>query len=168
MKLYHELSASSLASALQRGIKRDTHGEKSDDAAIIKTDKFLDVHRPLAAKRAGLSRANNIYAYLGDEKTLIDIRNGQAVLLKQYAKGTQTRLLRVEAEIESCYVSDLDLYDEVKTAIGSKKAVALPELAARYWSAIVPLCEFHAGDIARPEAMITRDISPGEVTVIEP
>src|SRR5690606_9680655 len=135
---------------------RESRGEKGNDEAIIKTDKFLDINRPLSAKQAGLSRTNNVYAYIGDKVSLIDIQSGKPVPLRSCLKKQETRLLRLHVELEHCFVSDLDIYDAIKSAISHHKAVILAELAARYWHAVIPLREFNPGDISRPEVMITR------------
>jgi hypothetical protein len=165
MTLYHEIDRESLDSVLTDGVKRTSRGEKGDDDAIKKTDTYLDARRPATLVQKNVSRDDNIYAFLGTDRTLIDITSGVVVSLSD-RKKPDTALLRLSVEQNACYVSDLDRYDAVKYAIENNMTEQLNTLAAHYWQAVVPLGTHVAGTVIRPEVMITRDIRPSEIEQI--
>jgi hypothetical protein len=162
MTLYHEIDRDSLDSVLTDGLKRTSRGEKGDNDAIKKTDAYLDARRPATLVQKNVSRDDNIYAFLGTDKTVIDITSGIVLCLSD-RKIPDTALLRLSAEQNACYVSDLDRYDAVKYAIENDMTEQLDTLAAHYWQAVVPLDTYATGTIIRPEVMITRDIRPSEI-----
>lgn len=122
---------------------------------IKQADRYLDAHRPAKFMAAGVRRSNNIYAFIGDATTVINITDGQKTPLA----ACQTPgfvWLRLAADEEHCYVSDLDLYDDAKAAVAQNKATE--HHAANYWQHIVPLKNYHPYEIRRPEVMITRAV----------
>ena len=66
--------------------------------------------------------------------------------------------MRVYVDPRRCYVSDLDIYDEIKYKISNDTVTAAD--AQKYWEAMRRLEDFAVGDIHRPEVMITCDIPP--------
>lgn len=165
MILYHEIDRDSLDNVLTDGLKRTSRGEKGSDEAIKKTDAYLDARRPATLVHKDISRDDNIYAFLGDNKTLIDITNGLIVPLSE-RKQPDIALLRLSVEPSVCYVSDLDRYDAVKHAIAHDMIDQLDALSEHYWQAVIPLNDYTAGTIIRPEIMITRDVLPSEIEQI--
>jgi hypothetical protein len=165
MVLYHEIDRDSLDSVLADGLKRTSRGEKGDDDAIKKTDAYLDTHRPATLVHRNISRDDNIYAFLGTDKTLIDITSGAIVSLSDHKKP-DVALLRLSVGQSACYVSDLDRYDAVKHAVEHGMTEQLDALADHYWQAVVPLEAYTTGTIIRTEVMITRDVLPSEIEQI--
>lgn len=165
MVLYHEIDSSSLQSVLQNGLKCTHRGSKGSDKSIVQTDEYLDKHRPDTLKEAGISRGNNLYAFIGTEDTIINIKDGAIIPVQEYLCHHNSVILKLQIDAESCYVSDLDKYDALKSALSNTDERHSVRLAREYWDAVVPLQSFHPGNIARPEAMIIRDVRPGELTV---
>ena len=167
MTLYHEVAQDTLASILRDGIKRTARGDKGDNSAIKRADDYLDARRPGILRDKGVSRDNNIYAYLGDDHSLVDIRSGDIVPLTQHP-DPDSSLLRLSVDPTLCYVSDLDDYDALKQAIETEAPDAVLETkATAYWRALTPLTTYRPGSIRRPEVMITRDIAAENITVVE-
>lgn len=166
MIIYHELSREALEKTLRYGLKRTEQGRRSDDAAIIRTDRYLDERRPTILRKNGLSRSKNLYAYLGDTKTIIDIKDGATVPLDSYLTEQDSVLLRLDISPLFCYVADLDRYDHIKSALSKRDEARTDKLSREYWNTIIPLPRFRLGDIARPEVMIVRNIPPEELTVL--
>jgi hypothetical protein len=165
MVLYHEVTEDALEQTLSHGLKSAARGEKGDKNDIIRTDTYLDDHRPAHIRRQGISRNDNLYAFIGTTTTLIDITNGATVPLKDYPLHNSC-LLRLSVDSNECYVSDLDRYDAVKAAVANHETATLAELASDYWTHLVPLGDFTIGDITRPEIMITRDVSPRNISLV--
>lgn len=166
VRVYHEVLPDSLGNALSEGVKRSTHGEKSDSLAK-KTDAYLDRRRPEHLP-SDVSRANAVYGYLSDDDQLIDIKDGTPVGVKEFAAQRSQVLLRMTVELDKCFVSDLDRYDAVKEALEKGDDAALDQLATRYWDRLTPLEKYDPGPIRRPEALITHDVAPSDITVVEP
>jgi|GEM_PF-3474691 len=158
---YHEISFDDLKDALINGLKCTSRGDKGDDEHIIETDHMLDSQRPAILREQGVSRDSNLYAYLASGDTVIDITDGQTIPLTTFVKRSKQAVLALTINPSRCFVSDLDAYDEVKSAFANRSsASALRHLAERYWKTVVPLNEYAPFQIARPELMITYDISP--------
>lgn len=166
MVLYHEVAKDSVEKILADGLKRTSRGEKGDKTDIIQTDTYLDDHRPVAVRKRGVSRDDNLYAFVGTEDSLIDITNGATVSLADYPKEGSA-LLRITVDEAACYVSDLDRYDAVKAAIANHETATLAELTDEYWASLTPLRSFEIGDILRPEVMITTDVPPQQITPVQ-
>lgn len=165
MPLYHEVAKDSVEKILTDGLKRTSRGDKGDQTDIIQTDAYLDDHRPGALRDQGISRDDNLYAFVGTDTSLVDITNGATVSLQDYPQEDSV-LLRLAVDEAACYVSDLDRYDAVKAAIANHETATLAELADAYWASLTPLRSFKIGDILRPEVMITTDIPSHYITPI--
>lgn len=164
MIVYHKISSSSLDSVLQKGLRRQSRGKSGDDAMIIKTDYFLDERRSTDMKAKGISRDNNIYAYIGDGEKIVDITNGDIVSFDLFKQQSDEPLLRLQVDPHRCFVSDLTSYDRVKHAMAQGVSGAELEILARaYWHSVQSLSHFQLGTIRRPEVMITYDISPDDI-----
>ena len=166
MILYHEVAKDSVEKILADGLKRTSRGDKGDQTDIIQTDAYLDDHRPDAVRKQGVSRDDNLYAFVGTDYSLIDITNGATVPLTDYPNDGSV-LLRIAVDEVACHVSDLDRYDAVKAAIANHETATLAELADTYWTSLTPLRDFKIGDILRPEVMITTDIPPRQITLVQ-
>jgi hypothetical protein len=165
VRVYHEVLPDSLDNALSEGVKRSTHGEKSDSLAK-KTDAYLDRRRPEHLP-SDLSRSNAVYGYLSDDDQLIDIKDGTPVGVKEFAAQRSQVLLMMTVELEKCFVSDLDRYDAVMEALEKgDDDDAVDQLAAQYWDQLTPLEKYDPGPIRRPEALITYDVAPSDITVV--
>lgn len=166
MPLYHEVAKDSVEKILADGLKRTSRGDKGDQTDIIQTDAYLDDHRPAALRKQGVSRDDNLYAFIGTDDVLIDITNGATVSRADYPKEGSV-LLRITVDEAACYVSDLDRYDAVKAAIANHETATLAELADAYWTSLTPLRHFEIGDILRPEVMITTDVPPQQIMPVQ-
>ncbi len=168
MKVYHVVNPDHLQSILDNGIKRTSRGDKGDDQLIAQTDVFLDDRCPVALVRQGVSRSNNLYAYFSFEDKIVDITDGAVTSINEFISGTSQKIIELVVDPRRCYVSDLDTYDSLKRAIeGSSDSGKLDELAASYWRKLTPLESFSLGMIDRPEIMITYDIEPSSVRLVD-
>lgn len=165
MVLYHEVTKDALDQTLAHGLKAAARGEKGDKSDIKQTDTHLDTHRPDSIRQLGISRDDNLYAFVGTEHSLIDITNGATLPLKDYPLE-DSHLLRLDIDLDHCYVSDLDRYDAIKAAVANHEVATLNELTDDYWAHVVPLRDFTIGEIARPEIMITQDVSPRDISLV--
>jgi hypothetical protein len=166
--VYHEVRPQSLDEILREGIKRSEHGEKSD-SVVQRTDKCLEQRIPAHLSSEGLSRHKVVYGYLSAGTNLIDIRNGNAVDINDFALHRDLVLLRITADAELCFVSDLDAYDAVRQCVESDADdTLLTQLADRYWARVLPLEEYQAGQYRRPEVMIKSDVDARNIAVVTP
>lgn len=166
MRVYHEISPEKLDSVLQDGIKQGSSGKKSSDEWIKKTDLFLDENRPESLIELGISRKNTIYAYLVRHSMIFSINDGQEVPISAFIKQSSEAIVEIAVEADKCYISDLDIYDTVKSALetGSDKRT-LRHLASTYWKQLTPLTDYETVKIRRPEVMITYDIPRSAIRV---
>jgi hypothetical protein len=163
--VYHEVRPESLGEVLHNGLKRGDQGEKSD-AAVRRADDCLQTRIPHSLADSGVSRQWVVYGYLSAGDKLIDIRHGDAVDVERFASERELVVLRVRADLASCFVSDLDAYDAVKTCVETDADDALlAQLADRYWARVLPLEEYRPGRYRRPEVMVTHDIAPEDIEV---
>jgi hypothetical protein len=167
MVIYHEVAPDALARVKIDGLKRASRGEKGKDKLIIHTNEFLDKHCPPHLHAAGVSRHNNIYGYLGTKSSIIDIQDGSLIPLSEKGNQNNLVLLRLELNIQHCWVSDLDMYDKVRDVIAKKQPTEkILQLCRHYWNALQPL-KTYKKNIRRPEVMITYDIPASCITPIE-
>lgn len=167
MVVYHEVDSSSLGSILKKGLRRASHGEKSDESAVAKADTYLDGCRPSELEQVGVARSENLYGYVVHDNKIINITDGRAVDIATFVNSTNQVVLRLHIAPERCFVSDLDAYDTLKAAIENKSDDgALQRLSKKYWNSIIPLAEFSVGAIQRPEVMITYDIAPNHIELL--
>lgn len=165
MILYHEVSYDALQSILHEGLKRNDRGEKGDDQDIIETDEYLDTMQPRSLKEAGLSRSNNIYAFIGEHGSIVDITDGSVRSLKDYMSDHDSVLLKLAVEPKYCYVSDLDKYDAVKSCYANNDKLRAYDYAHDYWNSVTPLAAFKPNTIRRPEVMIVKNLPPELISV---
>lgn len=164
MIAFHEAKPEDMATILAHGLKRTSRGEKGDDSDIIRTDQLLDEWRPDDLRKAGWSRDNNLYAYVVLDGVVIDITNGQRIPVTRFVASAQQSLLELTVDPDRCFVSDLDLYDELMHAIHNERAKAyLQQIAERYFNTIQPLSLFDGASIVRAELMIPYDIPPHDL-----
>jgi hypothetical protein len=165
--VYHEANPSSLNTILRDGLHCTSRGDKGDDKAIIKTDKFLDDYLPRYLRHTGISRDNNLYAYAATNHKIIDITNGKSVGIERFVNNSQQIVLLLRVDPHRCFVSDLDLFDNLKNALlENTSPTQLKQHAALYWRALVPLDKFQFGDIKRPEIMVPYDIAITDIKVL--
>lgn len=161
MLVYHEASPDMIESILQHGLKKQSRGEKGDDVWIKKTDKFLDECRPKKLREAGVSRDDNVYAYLLTDECVVSIKDGTFVPLTAFVKQASSGLLKLNVDEAQCFVSDLDTYDALKNALQNHDSPdTIETLAHSYWRKLTPLSNYQNRTIRRPEIMITYDITP--------
>jgi hypothetical protein len=166
--VYHEVRPESLDGILREGIKRSDHGEKSD-SVVQRTDECLEHRIPAHLSSGGLSRDKVVYGYLSAGANLIDIRDGNAIDVNDFASERDLVLLRITADSELCFVSDLDAYDAVRLCVESDADdTLLTQLADRYWARVLPLEEYQPGQYRRPEVMIKSDIDATNIDVVTP
>lgn len=167
MQVYHDIQPDALEAALTNGLFCTVRGDKGQDQAIIAADRFLDERCPHTLKAQGVSRANNVYAYLVVDGAVIDITDGSATTLDSFLHNRPNRILQLTVDPNRCFVSDLDTYDAVKAALVSNSDSSyLDTLAASYWRKLTPLPHFVPGSIRRPEPMITYNIPPTHLSAV--
>lgn len=114
-------------------------------------------------KSADLSRCNNLYGYLGDDTSLLDIKDGQRISLEEKKHQTGLILLRLDVDAACCWVSDLDKYDAVKDALlHDRPRSTIHALSKTYWNSVEQLATY-SGTIKRPEIMITQNVKPADI-----
>ena len=167
MKAFHETDPSSVNTILKDGLQCTSRGDKGDDKAIIKTDKLLDDCRPEHLRQAGVSRDNNLYAFVASGDNIIDITKGDMLPLDRFVSQSRQTVLKLQLNPKHCYVSDLDRYDRLKDSVEQgADPEQLNHQADQYWQALAPLTTFHSGDIRRPEIMVTYDIPPHDIEIL--
>lgn len=168
MRIFHESQRGHIASIMQNGLVQGSSGVKSQNSLNTKTDKLLDQHRPVAVKTANICREKNIYGYVGIDEKIIDIIDGTHRDLAEYIKNSSLVVLELMPEPTQCYVSDLDRYDAIKQMVDLNAPLdSIIPLIGHYWSALVPLQMYNPSDIRRPEVVITSDIQPSAIHVID-
>jgi len=164
MIAYHEVLPDTVNTVLAQGLKRTSRGAKGDDAFIIKADRYLDGNRPHDLKVSGVSRDNNIYAYVSLNNRIVDIADGTFLPLEEFIARSTHCVLQLDLDPRRCFVSDLDTYDAIKQAIQEdKEQDILERLARSYWDKLIRLINFKEGSIRRPEIMVTYDITPDKL-----
>jgi hypothetical protein len=159
--VYHEVLPDSLDRVLREGIQRSQRGEKTG-GQNQHTDDYLDAHRPADSQ---LSRQGVVYAYLSIGDKLVDISSGEVVDAHRFASGRDQVLLRVGVDSTDCYVSDLDAYDAVKSALEHHDR-DVEGKAKLYWYRVVPLDDYEPDAFHRPELMINADIDGRDIEVV--
>lgn len=164
MYAYHEVNPDALEATLTNGLKRDSRGDKGDDESIIKVDKLLDENCPEDLKGQGVSRQNNLYAYVQYDDHVISIDNGEPVPIDEFVSRSQQSVLRLQIDPKRCFVSDLDTYDAVKNALKQHvNQKIINELVKSYWDKLTPLPRYTHGTFSRPEIMVTYDVPAADV-----
>jgi hypothetical protein len=119
-------------------------------------------------RNAGVSRENNLYGYFTVDNKIADIITGQLVAVSDFVAKSDQAVLRLTIDPSYCYVSDLDLYDNIRIIIeANDHDPTLPDLARSYWDNLLPFIGFEKSIINRPEIMITYDIKPPDITVMQ-
>jgi hypothetical protein len=156
---FHEINKDNLELALKVGLKRTSRGDKGDDKEIIKTDKLLDDNRPAELVLASVSRDNCLYCYFYYKNKIVDITDGKLKDIHEISNSKSQALLRVSVVPTRCYVSDLDLYDEVLLCVKRQSTTKATEIASRYWQQLTRLDNYdHSNGFSRPEIMVTYDV----------
>ena len=164
MRVYHQVTPDSLESALTNGLKRTSRGEKGYDAAVTITDVILDRDCPKELREQGVSRDNNLYAYMPTETGVIDITDGADVPLKEFVEKSDQATLELDIDPRECFVSDLDTFDALKEALANREpSLTIQKLSHSYWSKVVPLHDYTPGTFNRPEIMIPYDVGPEHI-----
>ena len=165
--VYHEINPAQLDTILADGLMRSSSGSKTNDMTIVKTDQLLDSYRPDNLRNSGVSRENNLYGYFTVDNKIADIITGQLVAVSDFVAKSDQAVLRLTIDPKYCYVSDLDLYDNIRIIIeANDQDPTLPDLAKYYWDNLLPVIGFEKPMINRPEIMITYDVNPHNITVI--
>lgn len=112
----------------------------------------------------GVSRDDNLYAYVRTDDAIIDITDGTHVPLGEFVAASSGRILELDIDPQRCFVSDLGTYDTLKAAIDSHENQSVfDRLAKSYWDKVVKLSSFDPAVIRRPEIMITYDVPPNNI-----
>lgn len=168
MIAYHEANPQSVNDVLKDGLKCSSRGDLSDDQVRQQTDQLLDQHRPAGLITASLSRNDNLYAFLFTGDKLIGIDKGEALTLQEYLATTDQAVFELHIDPDRTYVSDLDAYDTVAGLIKQKADEQEVQNAAQaYWSRCTKLATYEPGSIDRPELMVTYDVSPEDIRLVQ-
>lgn len=167
MIVYHEVDWDNLEAVLMEGLMGTSRGSKGADVAIIETDQLLDEHCPDRLKEFGLNRDNNAYAYFSEDGAIADIVSGALVPKQIFITRSKQAVLELNVDPRRCFVSDLDAYDTLKSAMQDHEdQYIIDQLANSYWKKILTLKDFNRGAIRRPEIMITYDIPPDSIKLV--
>ena len=163
---YHQVAREQLKSILSDGLLQGSEGDKTD-ADIRDTDLFLNEHRPPEVIAAGIDRQRNIYCYLTDGDKVIDITSGESKPRHNILTDPDQVLLKLTVDPDRCFVSDLDLFDEVKSLLKAGQIQQANERAITYWECLTVL-RFYDRQVPfrRPELMVPYDLPPDVITVI--
>lgn len=165
--LYHEIDPSHKDTVFAEGIEREAEGEKTDSENDI-ADAYLDEHMPPEVAAWGVSRQEVVYAYMEYQGAIIDIRDGEFIPVDEFNDRSEQALLRLSVDSKDCYVSDLDAYDALLTAIETdKNDPSNKYLAAHYWDHVLPYDKYVIGEYDRPEILIAADIAPESISEVE-
>lgn len=159
VKVFHEVQSDKLEDVLLHGLLLGPGGDKRD-RAIRKADMFLNGLRPKRLAEQGIDRDTNIYCYLSDGEKLVDIVSGK-LTEPSTAVSSGFAMLKIEVDPKRCYVSDLDLYDQVKSLLDTDVSKA-EALARIYWKKLWLLAEYD-GKFRRPEVMVPYNIAPKDI-----
>lgn len=166
MIVYHEASPDSYDTLVSEGLKCTSRGEKTaGDPMIQQTDQLLDSRLPATLKNAGVSRDNNLYAYIADGEVVQDITDGSFIPVASFVQKSKQLVLAIDVDPKRCYVSDLDRYDALKVAIEQRQP-QLQGLADAYWQSLLPLDAYDLAQNRRVEIMITYDVAPAHITAV--
>lgn len=166
MIVYHEANPDAAESILRNGLKKTSRGDKGSSSDIARTDRYLDERLPERLREKGVSRDNNIYAFLCGDNTIISITDGAAIPLDDFILNSDQAVLRLTVDPKRCYVSDLELYDTVKAALESDDTGQAEASTGQYWEALSPLQDYQPNSFKRPEIMITYDIDSKNIELV--
>ncbi len=161
-KVFHEIKSDRIENVLQNGLQLTSGGDKRDKD-INKTDEFLNEYRPKYLVQRGVDRKTNTYCYLASGNEIIDITSGESKSPQEIISDSQHALLQIEIEPGKCYVSDLDIYDQVKELLGSGNDTQAQRLAQTYWNELQLFADYNK-NIRLPEIMVTYAVPPSHIT----
>lgn len=163
-RVFHEIFHDTVDTALQRGILLGTGGDKRD-TEIHQTDEFLNKYRPSHLKQRGVDRKTNNYCYLSKGENIIDITSGEEKSLSEFLSQSKQALLQIEVDPAVCYVSDLDLYDQIKELLTKGDETNARRLAPIYWNSLQLLADYPGG-VRRPEVIVPHNIPASAITQV--
>jgi hypothetical protein len=116
------------------------------------------------ALKVGLKRTSS--GDKGDDKEIIKTDNLKGV--HEISRSKSQALLRVSVVSTCCYVSNLDLYDEVLLCLKRGNAAKAKKLADKYWHELTRLDKYdHSNGFIRPEIMVTYDIPATQIEIFK-
>jgi len=161
MRVFHEVEPDSVDIVMERGLVIGASGEKTD-RYISMTDTFLNSYRPDALIQKNINRETNLYCYLGTGNAIIDISSGKHIPVQTFANSRPQALLQIEVETDKCYVSDLDLFDQVMEFLKNSDEENAEQVAYTYWSSL-QLLQDYDGAIHRPEVIIPYNVPSSDM-----
>jgi hypothetical protein len=165
---YHSIQEEALARCLEIGLKYGEAGARSQEPHIQQTNDYLDRRIPSDLKSLRLYRQQCLYMYADIDGFVLDIQSGELTPWQEWDAGEGFCKLRVMLDEKACYVSDLEAYDELVRAVQQNAgAEALEHLAAQYWRRVIPFTGVSPLGYKRIEIMVTQDIRPHHITVLQ-
>jgi hypothetical protein len=165
---FHEINKDNLELTLKAGLKRTSRGDKGDDEEIIKTDKLLDDNRPAGIMHANVSRDNCLYCYFYYKNKIVDITDGKLKDVDEISRSKSQALLRLKVVPTRCFVSNLDLYDEILQYLKRQNTTKATEIASRYWQQLTRLDNYdHSNGFNRPEIIVTYNVPASCLEVVK-
>lgn len=188
VNVYHALPERQLQQILAEGLHYGKQGPHSREPFAARANTFLDKHRPTDLLNKKLSRRKCIYAFLGLNDALIDIRTGKPVAPGEWHAGHGKAKLQLQVAAANGYVADLDMYDHIAGLLATGDVMpGLSSLAYTYWHGVLPLghvvehytASVSGGIIAkasapihlpralgRVEVLLTEDVPPESIAVL--
>lgn len=161
-RLIHKISKDKIESAIITGLLTNEVKDIKDDE-INRTDELINHILPKKYIKVGINRKSNIYCYLTYDNYVIDIESGNKVDVKDLRVSPTDSLLYVDVDPTKCFVSDLDIYDQIKNALINNELKKAKQLAVLYLKKLQRLSDYNH-KIMRPEVMVTYNISPSNIT----
>lgn len=136
LSVLHKAPVESLPAIVATGLRRAESNAQTPSE--LWTNHWLDRRRPAGLAGRGVRRGECIYCYLGINGRVLDVDSGDLVPRDRWLVGPDSVRLCLTTAPGTAFISDLDAYDRVRSALEQDRHhPRLPGLADRYWSRVV-------------------------------
>lgn len=138
LSVLHKAPVESLPAIVATGLRRAE--STAQTPSELWTNRWLDRWRPARLAGRGVRRGECIYCYLGVNGCVLDVDSGDLVPRDRWLVGPDAVRLCLTTTPGTAFISDLDAYDRVRSALEQDRHhPRLPGLAHRYWSRVIDL-----------------------------
>jgi hypothetical protein len=117
---------------------------------------------------ANVSRDNCLYCYFYYKNKIVDITDGKLKDVDEISRSKSQALLRLKVVPTRCFVSNLDLYDEILQYLKRQNTTKATEIASRYWQQLTRLDNYdHSNGFNRPEIIVTYNVPASCLEVVK-